>query len=139
MEELDTARAATADSDLSCSEQHALLPRAAAHTGADTGSQVNTTSPRMTIALSLAPMLALLLLGLLFRHQLMLWVATFAESLRGRGLAGMLLYLVAFVVWLLLCAPSTPYELVGGYVYPLPRALLLNVIGKWAGSSCVLF
>jgi|EP01049_Picozoa_sp_SAG25_P003101 uncharacterized membrane protein YdjX (TVP38/TMEM64 family) len=51
----------------------------------------------------------------------------------------MLVYCCTFTLFLVLCAPSTPFELVAGFVYPFGWALVLNFVGKWAGSvACFL-
>ena len=86
------------------------------------------------LAIGFAPMLLMLLLGGYHYRRVALLTAQFGEWLRDKGSLGMLIYLIAFTFYLVMCGPSTPLELVGGFVYPLAWAILLNGAAKLCGS-----
>ncbi len=86
------------------------------------------------LAIGFAPMLLMLLLGGYHYKRVALLTAHFGEWLRDKGSLGMLIYIFAFTFYLVICGPSTPLELVGGFVYPLPWAILVNGLGKLFGS-----
>ena len=92
------------------------------------------SGPLPGLLVGFGPMLLLILLAAYHRHRVMVWLARFGDWLRGRGALGMAIYLLAFALFLVACGPSTPFELVGGFVYPLWWALALNALAKWAGS-----
>jgi uncharacterized membrane protein YdjX (TVP38/TMEM64 family) len=88
----------------------------------------------LVASIGLAPLVLLLTLGAIYRGELVHLVVRFAEWLQLQGRAGQVVYTLAFAAAIVLCGPSTPLELVGGFCYPFWIALLLNGLGKWAGS-----
>lgn len=86
------------------------------------------------LAIGFAPMLLMLLLGGYHYKRVALLTAHFGEWLRDKGSLGMLIYVLVFIFYLVICGPSTPLELVGGFVYPLAWAVLLNGVAKLLGS-----
>ena len=86
------------------------------------------------LLIGFGPMLLMLLLGGYHHKRVALLTAHFGEWLRDKGSLGMLIYLLSFTLYLVVCGPSTPLELVGGFVYPLAWAVLLNGLAKLCGS-----
>lgn len=97
-------------------------------------SRISSIKGILGITIGFAPMLLMLLVGGYHYKQVALLTAHFGEWLRDKGTFGMLVYLLAFTFYLVVCGPSTPLELVGGFVYPLTWAILLNGLGKLFGS-----
>ena len=119
-------------------ERELLLPQSAVQTRQYQDQDQLSRSCKVTALLS-APLVLMVVVGIYNRGLALQWMATFGESLRAAGPSGMLLYILVFCMYLLLCGPSTPFEMLGGVVYPLPSAIVLNMLSKGLGSvACFL-
>ena len=86
------------------------------------------------VLIGFGPLLVMLLLGGWHYKRVALGTVWFGDWLRDKGHLGMLIYLLVFTVYLVICGPSTPFEMLGGFVYPMAWALLLNTAAKLVGS-----
>ena len=89
---------------------------------------------------SLAPPILLALFVLYtFRSAMAAELVSFSRWVHRHGAVGAACYAAFFVAWMVCCGPSTPIELLGGFVYAgqggsLALAVGLNTLGKQAGS-----
>ena len=91
----------------------------------------------LMVAAGASPLLLFIILGAVYRAEVIAATIRFSEWLRVQGSSGALVYVLAFAGYMILCGPSTPIELVGGFCYPFISAFLLNTAAKWLGSvSC---
>eukprot|EP01052_Picozoa_sp_SAG31_P036609 SAG31_NODE_4599_length_3104_cov_4.379368_1_plen_121_part_00 len=117
------------------------------------------------VAAGIAPLVLLVFFGAVYRAEVTVATIRFSDWLQSHGNVGKIVYVAAFVVYMVLCGcvgwsmsqeitfcfhlslkicterfyellrPSAPVELVGGFCYPLPSAILLNGTAKWLGVN----
>jgi len=58
----------------------------------------------------------------------------FCEFVQAQGNMGILLYCVAFSVWVILCMPSTILEIVPGFLFGIKTGFAVTMVGKNLGS-----
>ena len=88
------------------------------------------------IRLALAFTALVLLVVLFYELPVTAWLIAASDWLKSQGVQGAIVVCLAEVIWIALCLPSTPIELLIGSTYGFGWGYVVDSIGKSTGCMC---
>mmetsp|Transcript_85871 Transcript_85871/g.148697 ORF Transcript_85871/g.148697 Transcript_85871/m.148697 type:complete len:245 (+) Transcript_85871:75-809(+) len=94
---------------------------------------------KMKTALKAAPfIIGPFLLRKLLLHNFAERALMFCEFVKAQGTVGIVIYMVVFSIWVVLCMPSTILEILPGFLFGTWTGFLVCMVGKNVGSFAAM-